>query len=412
MNAVEASHGIGDRSTGKAERLHKAADLQLAAGLCLLRKVSVAGLSKKELEAALQLWAAESLPLPLQHYYLHDWQISSEESGLAAIPRGFLSGEREKLYRAGKKVASLRVQELCEPGDRRAGLIFWSLSSGCLACFWRDGRLIDWQSFPDTLSAEFVVAQLATAGRLQPEWILLMPAVSESGQRINGVADEAILSQAKRRWPRAQCDSMGHWSEKQRDDWFGAGPAFEQFVFEHKFAPATTADKWRLGIAVAAVAAAASLLLMSDLQQREAEAELLRQHDAVASVKARRSEQVASRSGQTLQQVYELRALTVERKGVLEALREVADTLPPTIKLEAFTIDRIGQIELEGSAETEIDISTLIQRLGKSSSMRNPVLAFAQKGKATDQQARPVIQFRIEISRDAPLLKSSEAGGA
>ncbi len=401
---------IVDQAIVKPSRRARPVDLNLAVGLCLLRKIALPNASKKELESALQLWAQESLPAPVDQYYLHSWQITADERGLAALPRKLLTDQREQLRRKNRKIAILRVPELRPPADSRPGIILWPLSSGVLACVWREGVLVDWQSFPHSLSSEHVIAQLGTC--VQPDWFQIASDSRDGAAMITAQLEDDILRQAELRWPHALCQSMAHWNDTQREQWLGASPAFDHFLNEHKFRAASAGDKWRLALAVTGVLVALVLLITSDLQQREAELEVLRQHDAVASVRARRSELVASRSGQTLQQVYDLRALTIERHGVLDALREVADALPPTVRFEGFGIDRNGKIELEGSAETELDISTLLQRLGKSRVMVNPVLAFAQKGKPSADSATPALQFRIELSLQAPLLTLPDVANA
>lgn len=387
----------------------KPVDLNLACGLCLLRKISLAGVTKKELESALQLWAEESLPAPVDQYYLYSWEISTEERGLAALPRKLLSDQRGNLWRAGKNVAMLRVPELCPPSDRRPGIVLWPLASSVLVCVWREGVLIHWQNFPFSLDAAYAVAQLAT--ETTPQWVMFPCDDTRDAESVGALEfEQNILDQAEQRWPQAECYSMRNWEPLQREQWFGRSPVFDNFLNEHQYRPATASDKMRLALAVAGVAVAASLLITSDLQLREAELEIMRQHDAVTSTRARRSELVASRSGKTLQQVYDLRALTVERNSVLDVLREVADALPPGVRFEGFLVDRNGKLELEGSAETELDISTLLQRLGNSQAVSNPVLAFAQKGRTPTDNATPsAFEFRIEMWLPAPLLALPEA---
>ena len=84
-------------------------------GLCLLRRLSVTGLGAREIEAALALWAEESLPEPVQHYYLDSWVIDDDSRALAALPREPLDRAREQLAAGGGRLAGIRVAELRPP---------------------------------------------------------------------------------------------------------------------------------------------------------------------------------------------------------------------------------------------------------------------------------------------------------
>lgn len=390
--------------SGRRRRKSKV-QVRLPPGVCLLRKLQVQGLTKKEIEPALELWAEESLPYPPEYYYLDSWKISDHEYGLAALPAEPLRQAREQLWQEHSvRVGQVRVAELATPQDSRSGIVIWSTATGFTACLWEKGVLYDWQSFPQEIAAEFALTQLSVSCRNNPEWIYI-DADAAASKQINA----ALISL----WPEVTAEEVRDWSPQTRQRRFSANLAFDRYINEHHYQPATVKDKFRLSLAVAACVITGLFLLFTNLQQLEKQVETLRHHDSLLKVQASRSEQVAKRSGNTLRQIRELRAMTMERPGVMNALKVLSEALPPKVRLESINLERNGVVAVDGLAETEVDISSFLERLGHAPLFQNPNLTFTQKDAAQNAvqaesaetgQPLTLIRFRLETELTQPLL--------
>ena len=96
-----------------------------------------------------------------------------------------------------------------------------------------------------------------------------------------------------------------------------------------------------------------------------------------------------------------------ERNGVIKVLQTLSDSLPPRVKLENISVERSGATALDGIAETEVDVSTFLERLRGSPLIRDLNLSFSQKDtKKTGVQA--LLRFRLEARWTQPLLTLPE----
>ena len=400
---VDARGEVYDRSVqGKGNPLKQAVELQTASGMCVLRKLDTAGLRKKDAEAAIDLWAQESLPLDPQQYLTCKWKISDSSWGLAAIALEPLESARVTL--AGQ-IKKLIVPELTPPTDSRCGAIVRLSSFGLTVCYWRDGVLCDWQSFSKSATPESVRSQVwaltdSENSDLTPEWLAFESAPSDNTSTLlfNVIAES---------WPDASLSYMTDWTPAEAQRWFAKGQKFDRFIHQASYQPIDAAGKSRLAFAFIAVLVAGCFFIFSDLDNLEKRVEILRQQDLVLSVKARRSEQVAKRSSDALTQIYDLQAMTIERRGIMHVLKALEDTLPPGAKLLDLDIQRNGDVTVNGSAQSEVDINSFLNRLERVGLLRDPKLIFAQQESnltASTESADRLIRFNIELQLAEPLL--------
>ena len=368
--------------------------LNLAPGLCALRRLNTAGMKPKEVNAALALLAEESLPELASEYYLDSWKIDAETHGLAALPRVLLDQARHDILAGGSgQLAAVRVPELCPPAQSSA--VFWRTAAGVLGCLWQDQRLYHWQVFSAQLATRSLLEQMAVAAPSPPQAIYLNWMSTE----LSTAWSEAELQS---HWPQAQVYDV--WDPADQRGYFGQGPTFDSFLYTQQRQAATTSEKWRLGLALAGTAAAGFFMFFAEVRYLERQVEQLAHTASLFKVQANRSEKVAARSGQALRQIRELRAMSVERIGVLAVLKALNDALPPRVKLDSISLDRTGLAALDGVAETELDITTFLERLGRSAVLREPNLAFTQKEQSGGDAQSGLIRFRLEARLVQPLL--------
>ncbi len=400
---VDARGEVYDRSVqGKGNSLKQPIELQTASGLCTLRKLDTSGLRKKDAEAAIDLWAQESLPKDPDQYLTCSWKISNDVWGLAAIALEPLESARESLSGQIKK---LIVPELTPPTDSRCGAIVWLSPYGLTVCYWRAGVLCDWQSFSKSATPETVRSQVwaltdSEDSSLTPEWLVFE---SEPPDNPGSLLYNAIAES----WPDASLSYMADWSPAEAQRWFAKGRKFDQFIHQARYQPVDSAGKSRLAFAFIALLVAGCFFIFSDLDNLEKRVEVLRQQDLVLSVKARRSEQVAKRSSDALTQIYDLQTMTIERRGIMHVLKALEDTLPPGAKLLDLDIQRNGDVTVNGSAQSEVDINSFLDRLERVDLLRNPKLIFSQQESnltASTESADKLIRFNIELQLAEPLL--------
>lgn len=372
--------------------------LHLAPGSCLLRTLNTAAMNRKEIAPALELLAEASLPLPPDQYYTDSWQIGPELHALAALPRGPLDRARDRIAAAGGRLAAVRIPELCPPpAGSPAVLVLWSMPEpgGLLACLWRGQTLYRWQHFPQRLSRRALLEQLAAGADPAPATIYLnwMRSELDPWPELGAV------------WPQAEVVETWGWTAAERARRFGPGPQLQSFLQQAQRRPASRADKLQLGLALGGVACAALFLFFAEVDYLERQAEQLRHQVSLLKVKANRSEKVAARSGQTLRRIRELRALAVERRGVLEVLKALTEALPARVRLERINVERGGATALDGLAETELDVSNLLENLSQTPLLTEPRLTFTQKEETRGDTSTPaLIRFRLEARLAEPLL--------
>ena len=263
--------------------------LHLPPGLCLLRRLTVTGLTAKEIESALMLWAEESLPEPIDNYALDSWVISPDNQGLVAVPRAPLDQTRQKLLAAGASLGRLQIPELSPPADPLPAVIFWVTTNNLLACFWDKQVLHEWQSFPPGPPTRAMLEQANAICKVAP--IYLYRYGSTAGTDKQWKEASPIWSNAEFITSEA-FDPTTHLQD--------AGPTFLSYVNESERQPVPGADKVRLGLAIAGACLASLFLFHSDISYRERQVEQLRHHVSLLKIKANRSEKLAARSGKTL----------------------------------------------------------------------------------------------------------------
>lgn len=381
------------RSLARQGKKSKRICLQLLPGHCLLRRLSLSSLNTHEIQSALEMWADESLPEPAEDYYLDNWMISPETHGLAAIPREPLQKARQALTDKGLKLVSLHVPELCPPRPSSTGIVLWPTDHGTLVCFWRDHVLYDWQSFLSNISARALSEQVAAICLEAPAFIYL----NEMG------SDEVIRSELLSAWPDADIVDIDSHSQQTADSTFNTRLTFDSYIKEQEQLSATGQEKKKLWLALVATAVAGLFLLFANVTQLEREVRELEHQVSLLKVRALRSEKVASRTGDALKKVRELRAMTTERQGIMTVLKALSDSMPPRTRLDNFTVERNGNASLDGVAETELDVSTLLEKFERTSLFLNPNLTFIQKEEALDG-AKPLVRFRLEALIAQPLL--------
>ena len=382
--------------------------LHLPPGSCLLRVLNVAGMNRKEIAPALALLAEASLPLPPDQYYTDSWQIGPELHALAALPSEPLDRARGRVAAAGGRLAAVRVPELCPPpvgpsaaGPRparpHAALVLWSMPEpgGLLACLWRGQTLYRWQHFPQRLPRQALLEQLAANADPAPAAVYLnwMRSELDPWAELDAV------------WPQAEVIETWDWDLAERARRFGPGPQLQSFLRQEQRRTASRSDKLRLGLALGGAVCTALFLFFAEVAYLERQAEQLRHQVSLLKVKANRSEKVAARSGQTLRRIRELQALAVERRGVLEALKALTDALPARVRLERINVERGGATALDGLAETELDVSNLLENLSQAPLLTEPRLTFTQKEETRGDTSTPaLIRFRLEARLAEPLL--------
>ncbi|MCP4964989.1 MAG: hypothetical protein GY926_07120 [bacterium] len=372
--------------------------VHLPPGLCLLRRLSVTGLRANEIEPALALWAEESLPDPVENYAWDSWVISADVRGLVAVPRAPLDQARKTLEQAGTSLRALRVPELCAPVQAESAVIFWATPEGVLACFWDQQVMYEWQSFPSGPPTRAALEQAAALCQSPPARVYRYGPTGGGGEAWGEV--HAV-------WPNAEwipIDTFDPAAQPPHD----SGPAFRNYLHEFQRQPATGADKRRLGLALAGACLTGFFLFHADVAYREQQVEQLRHQVSLLKIKANRSEKLAARSGKTLRQLRALRAMTIERKGVTNILQVLGDSLPPRVKIETLSVERSGMTALDGIAETELDITSFLQRLRLSPLLRDARLSFSEK--ETDRKGgQALVRFRLEVRWAQPLLSLPEA---
>ena len=372
--------------------------LHLPPGLCLLRQLAVTGLNAKEIESALMLWAEESLPEPMDHYALDSWVISPATHGLVAVPRARLDRARQTIKEAGASLATLRIAELLPPTDSQSTVIFWATPKSLLACFWDQQVLYEWQSFPPGPPTRAMLEQIDAICKVTPERLYQYGSI---------VGIDKPWNEARSIWPNAEFVTTGLFDPMIRQHLQDVGPTFYSYVHESEGYAVTGGDKMRLGLAVAGACLAGLFLFHADISYREQQVDQLRHQVSLLKIKANRSEKLAARSGITLRQVRELRAMTIERNGIMKVLQTLGESLPPRVKIENINVERSGAMALDGIAETEIDISSFLERLRSSPLVRDLSLSFSQKD--TEKEGdQALVRFRLEARWEQPLLTLPE----
>jgi len=372
--------------------------LHLPPGLCLFRRFAVTGLSAKEIEPALMLWAEESLPEPTGNYALDSWVISPAIRGLVAVPRILLDQARQKINEAGTSLGMLRVPELLPPTDSQPTVIFWATPENLLACFWDQQVLYEWQSFPPGPPSHAMLEQADAICKVAPACLHRYETATDT---------DKPWSEARSIWPHANVITTGPFDPTAQQHLQDAGPEFRSYVHESEGHAMTGGDKMRLGLAVAGACLAGLFLFHSDISYRERQVKQMRHQVSLLKIKANRSEKLAARSGRTLRQVRELRAMTIERNGIMKVLQILGESLPPRVKIETISVERNGTAALDGIAETEVDISAFLRRLRGSPLVHDLSLSFSQK----DTQLKgdqALVRFRLEARWAHPLLTLPE----
>lgn len=373
--------------------------LILPPGMVLLRKVEAPGLDHKALEASLLLKAEESLPAGLEEYCLDTWSIDDQAMGLAALPVEPLRRARREIGRRLGPITRIRVPELLPP-DRGTGLAIWSTRSGLTVCRWEANRLCEWHIFPKGMPTETLGNLISAVCPTSPAWAAFDESASAA----------ADLQQAVHHaWPNARILSLA----EKKQDWSAppsSGSAFESFLREEARQPASTAQKLRLALMVSGAVVAGLFFLFSEvgyLQRRTAQ---LSHQVSLLKVQANRSGQVASRIGDALQELNELKALTVERRGILYLLQALSNALPGQVKLVGLSVERSGSVSMEGLARSELDITLLLDELGRSSMFDEPRLTFTQKETGTQADSSgAMLRFRVETRLRGPLVRLPKA---
>ncbi len=380
--------------------------LHLMPGQGLLRRLSVGTLSPKDIEPALELWAEESLPLPIEEYYLDSWNIPTDMRGLVALPREPLSRARQQLVAAQAQLTVVRVPELRPPIDARSGVILWETPVGLLVCLWQHHSLYDWQSFLNGQSTRAIAEQMAACCREVPAFVY-----------VNGSGSEIIQirSELESMWPHVECTETGGLDGPITDRHYLPGPAIASFLEEEQQQAATVTEKFHLGLALTGVLIAALFLFFANVTYLQQQVEAQQHHMSLLKIRANRSEKVAARIGDTMRKVRELRTMTTERQGLLQVLKELSEALPSRVKLDNFTVERDGTTAMDGMAETELDISAMLERFRRSSLFREPNLTYIQKDTKRDK-TQALIRFRLETRLAQPLLnlpseEDHDAGG-
>lgn len=234
--------------TGKIFGLDHSADspvlvcLHLPPGLCLFRRLAATGLTAKEIEPALILWAEESLPEPIDNYALDSWVISPDIRGLVAVPRAPLDQALQKITEAGATLGRLRVPELLPPVDPQPTVIFWDTPKNLLACFWNQQVLYDWQSFPSGPPTRAMLEQADAISKTAPKYLHRYG--SNSGS-------DKSWSEAISIWPNAELITSELVDLTAQQNLQDAGPVFHSYVHESENQPVTGVDKIRLGLTIA-----------------------------------------------------------------------------------------------------------------------------------------------------------------
>ena len=384
-----------DQSADSAAR----ACVHLPPGLCLLRRLPVTGMSAKEIEPALALWAEESLPDPVEDYAWDSWAIDPDHRGLVVVPRAPLDQARQKLLEAGAILSALRIPELRPPVQRDQSVVFWTAPDGLLACFWDQQVLYEWLSLPPGSP---------TLTTLQQADVLCKSAPAHVYRFGSARGGEASWDAVRSVWPDAKFGATETYDPVAQQPLLDHGPAFDSYVHELQRSPATSADKLRLGVAVTGAVLTGLFVFHADVAYRERQVEQLRHQVSLLKIKANRSEKLAARSGSALRQVRALRAMTVERNGVTKILQVLGDSLPPRVKIESIGVERSGATALDGVAETEVDISSFLERLRLSPLLREASLSFSEKD-TEDKSDQALIRFRLEARWAQPLLSLPKA---
>jgi len=374
--------------------------LDLAPGLVFLRRIRSEGVSGKELESLLRLLAEESLPEDLSAYHVATWPISEAERGLAALPRGVISHVQERLPQGSGRIMDVSVPELRVPRDPRPGIVLWETSSGLFAGVWQGKQLCDWQVFPLAMAGQTVAERLDILSPAEPAWAMM------NSSSLDVAPYRAALTES---WVDLEFVQFKGEDPASLDQHLGASLPFESLLRAEELQPATAKDKWRLGMALAGVVGAGLFLFFADVMRLEARVEQLRHQVSLQKVQANRSAQVAARVGTVLQELNDLRAMTVERHGVLQTLKELEEDLPAGVKLANIGIERSGVVLLEGFARSELDVTVFLQRLGQSGSFINPRLIFVQKESRTQEgESQVLLRLRLEMGLREPLLRLPE----
>lgn len=374
--------------------------LRLPPGLVLLRRLEAPEQGRKDLLDSLRLHAEETLPDDPGAYFQESWIVRPGTALLAALPGEPLRQARDGLGQE-QPARQLIVPEFLTPQERACGLVLWSSPGGIGVCCWDDAALQDYHGFPAALAPDSLLDLLQAALPREPRWIALDPALASAAGPEPGL-DEALA----RRWPAARHLTAPH-EAADSDGWRYAGPGFKSFLREEELSPAAPADKWRLGLLLTGAVCAALFLLFAEVRYLEGQLESEQHQASLLKVQANRSGQLATRIGAQLQELDELRAMTVGRKGVPALLRDLSDALPPGIRLEAVSLERGGGLTLEGLAPSEHDITHFMGRLAAGPNLQPPTLTFAQKATHAggDNQA---IRFRLELNAAQPLLQLPE----
>ncbi len=371
--------------------------LVLSPGMVLLRRVDAEGLDAKTLEASLWLKAEETLPAGLDDFYLDTWSIAQGAMGLAALPRKPLQRARQQIAHRIGPVTRVLVPELHTPNDARTGVRFWTTSSGLVACVWDGLRLVHWQAFPGKLPFEAVVDLTAALLPKPPKWMALDE---------HAAAVAALRTSLSETWSDVQFLTTDA-GEEDMQEGTDAAMSFEAFLREEEMQAASGIDKWRLGLMLSGAVVSGLFLLFAEVQHLERKVARMQHQVSLLKVKANRSGQVAMRIGHSRRELDELRAMTVERRGVLYLLRALSDALPAQAKLVVIGVERSGSVAVEGVVTTELDITLFLGELGRSAVFKDPRLTFTQKEERT--QAEPLVRFRIEMHLSTPLLRLPEA---
>ena len=373
--------------------------LHLPPGLCLLRQLAVTGLTAKEIESALMLWAEESLPEPVDNYALDNWVISPDIRGVVAVPRAPLDQARQKLLAAGATLRILQVPELLPPADPQPAVIFWDTPKNLVACFWEQQVLYGWQSFPPGPPTRAMLEQASAICKTAPTSLHWYGSTTDN---------DKPWKETSSIWPNADSINSELFDPSTQQHLQIAGPTFHSYIDESENQPVAGTDKIRMGLAIGGACLAGLFLFHADISYRERQVEQLRHHVSLLNVKANRSEKLAARSGKTLRQVRELRAMTIERNGIMKVLQTLSDSLPPRVKIENISVERSGATALDGIAETEVDVSTFLERLRSSPFIRELNLSFSQKD-SKKKGGQALLRFRLEAHWAQSLLTLPEA---
>ena len=369
--------------------------LLLPPGLVVLRRLEAQGLDEKSLLASLRLHAEETLAADLDEYYVDTWLISEREAGLAAIPNKPLRRARRHLARQHLSIARVLVPELQLPTMRPgSGLAVWDCGGERLLCLWQSGRLSNWLALPRDIAVEAVLDFVASISPAAPQWIAM-----EEG----GASDPDLRAALEQAWPRAEVVAAPGDSLDPAAAYDGA-LEFKAFLQEQAARPASTRQKWRLALMFGAVLVSGLFFLFAEVRHLENQLEWLRHQVSLSKVKANRSGQIAARISQAVEELGELKPMTVERRGVLYVLKALRNALPGRVKLVSMSLERRGGVALEGIADTEAEITLLLGELGRSPVFADPRLTFTQKeGRAQVGSSGASLRFRVEARLPKPL---------